>query len=69
MDTLPPTHLPTNPVKSGISILKLWLYAFLAIDILCKTANFGHYFDILTFDFLLEPPEPSIGYFHLAIFQ
>ena len=49
--------------------LKLWvsslvqLFDFLKIDILCITANFGHFFDILIFDFPLKPPQPSTGLF------
>ena len=33
------------------------------IDILLITAKCGHSFDILTFDFLLKPPQPSTGLF------
>ena len=36
----------------------------LAIHILCITANFGHSFDILIFDFLLKPPQLSTGLFY-----
>ena len=60
---------------TGVSYwqLKLWvssivqLFDFLTIDILCKSANFGHSFDILIFEFLLKPPQPSTGLFLISI--
>ena len=37
----------------------------MTIDILSITANFGHCLDILTFDFLLKPPQLATGLFSL----
>ena len=40
------------------------LFDFLKIDISYITGNSGHFFDILTFDFLHKPPQP----WHRVIF-
>ena len=34
------------------------MFDFLTNDVLFITANFGHSFDILKFNFLLKPPQP-----------
>ena len=46
------------------------LFDFLTIDILCITGNFGHFFGVLTCDFLLKLSQPGTGLFfvYLKIF-
>ena len=66
-------HLHTYP-SSGVRYLQLkfWvssivqMFDFLTIDVLCITASIGHSFDILTFDFLLKPPQPTTELFYLS---
>ena len=47
----------------------LQLFNFLKIDALCITTNFGHSFDILTFDFLNHLSKVQSYFFHLVPFH
>ena len=65
-------HPYTYPPSGVSQQLKFWVssivqqFDFLTINVLCITANFGHSFDILTFDFLLKPPQRSTWLFFLC---
>ena len=52
-----------------MSLIIVQMFDFLTIDILYITGNSGHSFDILIFDFLLKPPEPSTAMFSVFNFS